>query len=511
MRIWSSISVAVLSGSRRLILGSFLAFLALSEAVAAPCGDISRALNEPTSSVDTASAQAFYESFGGGCAWEENAATTLIETLRAAGDHGLDPALFHADSLSLDGSGAERDVLLTDGALKYAAVMTRGLSGIPPSRADRAHTRSKTEFADGLIDALIQGEVAAWLEQLPPRTEAYLRLKTALSTYRGVAEAGGFERVPETIAGKWRRKTKDYSKLRRRLAQEGDLAADSGSARYDDDLWNAVVKFQERNSLRADGRLTAKTIERLNVSAGQRVAQIALNLDRMRVAERDTPATRVEVNVPAATAVLYRDGAPHLRMNAVVGAPGHDTPTLTSTIDTVILNPTWTVPQSIIENEIKPALKRNKKYLEQNRMYWSRDQLVQEPGAHNALGRIKFDFPNRYSVYLHDTPARRLFTDPERAQSHGCVRLERPLDLAVELLKADPEWSRGAIEEAINQGATRRVALSEPIPVVITYQTAFVADDGAIHFRPDIYGLDTKLTLVLSERAAAMRSEPPQW
>lgn len=493
----------------RLLLAGAIGFSGVSSAAAACGSGIDRAINQEA--VDRAALQAFYESVGGGCAWDENAAATLIGALRASSDHGLDPALFHADALTLEGEGAERDVLLTDGALKYAAVMTRGLSGNPTPKADRAHSRSGTEFADGLIDALIQGEIAAWLEQLPPKTETYARLKAALATYRAVAEAGGWERLPESVAGKWRKKSKDYSGLRRRLAQEGDLAADNGSTRYDDELWNAVVRFQERNSLRADGRLTPKTIERLNVSAGERVAQIALNLDRMRVAERDTPATRVEVNIPAATAVLYRDGAPYLRMNAVVGAPGHDTPTLTSTIDTIILNPTWTVPQSIIEKEIKPAIKRNKRYLEQNRMYWSRDQLVQEPGAHNALGRIKFDFPNRYSVYLHDTPSRRLFTDPERAQSHGCVRLEKPVDLAVELLKADPEWGREAIEEAIDRGVTRRVSLSEPIPVVITYQTAFVADDGAIHFRPDIYGLDTKLTLALSERAAAMRSEPPQW
>lgn len=484
------------------------AFGPISDAAAA-CGDVGRAINQ--NSVDQATVQAFYESYGGGCAWDDNAAATLIAALRGARDHGLDPALFHADTLTLEGDGPERDVQLTDGALKYAAVMTRGLSGNPTPKADRPHSRSRAEFADGLIDALIQGEVAVWLEQLPPKTETYIRLKGALGTYRAIAEAGGWETVPASIAGKWRKKSKDYSVLRRRLALEGDLASDNGLPRYDDDLWNAVVRFQERNSLRADGRLTAKTLERLNVSAGERVAQIALNLDRLRVAERDTPATRVEVNIPAATAVLYRDGSPYLRMNAVVGAPGHDTPTLTSTIDTIILNPTWTVPQSIIENEIKPAMKRNKKYLEQNRMYWSRDQLVQEPGAHNALGRVKFDFPNRYSVYLHDTPSRRLFTDPERAQSHGCVRLEHPRDLAVELLKGDPDWSREAIDEVIDEGATRRIALSEPMPVVITYQTAFVADDGAVHFRPDIYGLDTKLTLALSERAAAMRSEPPQW
>jgi murein L,D-transpeptidase YcbB/YkuD len=177
-----------------------------------------------------------------------------------------------------------------------------------------------------------------------------------------------------------------------------------------------------------------------------------------------------------------------------------------STINTVVLNPQWNIPQSIIENEIKPSLKRNRDYLRQNHMYWSNDQLIQEPGPHNALGRIKFEFPNRYSVYLHDTPAQSLFTDPERAQSHGCVRLQRPLDLAVELLQSDPTWTREAIQDAIRDGDTIRVPLPEPISVVISYRTVFVAEDGLVQFRPDIYGLDTQLTLVLAQKVEAMKT-----
>jgi murein L,D-transpeptidase YcbB/YkuD len=145
-------------------------------------------------------------------------------------------------------------------------------------------------------------------------------------------------------------------------------------------------------------------------------------------------------------------------------------------------------------------------------MYWQGDQIIQEPGPHNALGRIKFEFPNRYSVYLHDTPSRKLFTDPERAASHGCVRLEMPIDLAVELLRDESgKWDREAIEQAIRDGATKRVPVTYRMPVVITYQTVFVSEDGLINFRPDVYGLDTKLTVALSQRASTMRSEPVQW
>lgn len=477
---------------------------------ASACGDTAEVVRslEHVAALDVESVLGFYARVGGGCVWDRDSAADLATAVGAAGDHGLDPTLFHADLMGErigPDDWAERDVLLTDAALKYAAAMTRGLSAPPVPPDERAAgSPPNADVIDGLAGALSNGRVPAWLEGLPPASGEYGRLKAALATYRAMAEAGGWDLMPAALATK--RRGKLIPALRQRLAVEGDLSFDDGSAKYDESLRDAVARFQARNGMRADGKLSAKTIERLNVSASQRVAQLALNLERLRLQGADIPATRVEVNAPAATAVLFREGRPHLSMNAVVGAPGHDTPTLSSTIDTIILNPQWTIPQSIIKNEIKPALKRDKDYLVKNRMYWAGDQLIQEPGPHNALGRIKFDFPNRYSVYLHDTPARRLFLDPERAQSHGCVRLEKPIDLAAELLADDPRWDRDAIEQGIRDGATRRIALSTPMPVVIIYQTAFVAEDGLVHFRPDVYGLDTQLTLALSQRATVMRS-----
>jgi murein L,D-transpeptidase YcbB/YkuD len=494
---------------RQFLVGLLIVLAAWAWPVAAAACDTERAVRSAGPGLNVEDVAAFYDSRGSGCAWGQESADALIPVLLAAGDHGLDPRLFHAETLadSQEAGGpvdaGMHDVLLTDGALKYAIALTRGLSGPVPSRADRAAgSRANGQIIDALIDAQMHGNVRGWLDGLAPTFEAYVRLQGALATYRSIAEAGGWETMPEALVNK--RRGRLIPLLKRRLALEGDLSFDDGSAAFDDALRAAVERFQARNGLRVNGKLTRQTVERLNVSAALRVAQLSVNLERLRASGRaDLETTRVEVNAPAATAVLYRDGAPHLTMNAVVGKPGHDTPTLASAIDTVILNPTWTIPQSIIKNEIKPAIKRDKNYLAKNRMYWVGDQLVQEPGPHNALGRIKFDFPNRYSVYLHDTPARKLFLDPERAQSHGCVRLEKPLELAAELLRDDPEWSREAIEEGIRDGATRRIALSETMPVVITYQTAFVDEEGLVNFRPDIYGLDTQLTLALSQRIAA--------
>lgn len=498
-------------GRRAAWTAALIVSLFACPARAADC-DVAQAMRalEGDARLNAEDVLAYYDTRdGGGCAWDEESAGALVSAVMAAGDHGLDPALFHADLLAgREGAegvdGAERDVLLTDAALKYALALARGLSGERPSKADRAQgARANGEIIDALIDAQMHGHMQEWLDGLAPTFEAYVRLQGALATYRAIAEAGGWPSMPEALTGK--RRGRLIPLLKQRLAIEGDLSFDDGSALFDDGVRAAVERFQARNGLRVNGKLTAKTIERLNVSAAERVAQLSVNLERLRASGRELQATRVEVNAPAATAILYREGAVQLRMNAVVGAPGHDTPTLKSAIDTVILNPTWTVPQSIIKNEIKPAIKRDRKYLTKNRMYWAGEQLVQEAGPHNALGRVKFDFPNRYSVYLHDTPARKLFLDPERAQSHGCVRLEKPVDLAVELLRDDPRWDRAAIEEAIEAGATRRIALSETMPVVITYQTAFVDDEGLVNFRSDIYGLDTQLTLALSQRVAALR------
>lgn len=500
-----------------------IVFLASGPAALAQgyCGDIGRAeaaLEGAGVAVDLRSVEAFYDTAGGPCAWDHASAEALISAVDQAGDHGLDPALFHAGEFgesagaSGEDAAAVRDFLLTDAAIKYGIALTRGLSADPVPSVDRAaDARPSGELIDGLGKALSEGGVETWLQTLSPRAPPYDRLKAALSSYRAIAAAGGWDELPADMRIGRKKKSPLVAELKRRLAIEGDLTLDDGSPVYDEAVRAAVLRFQERNGLRADGKLNAKTIARLNVSAAERVAQISLNMERWRVYGRDLATTRVEVNAPDATAVLFRDNAPVLKMNAVVGAPGHDTPTLSSTINTVVLNPPWNIPRSIIQNEIKPLLKRNPNYLTENRMYWSGDQLIQEPGPRNALGRIKFEFPNRYSVYLHDTPARRLFTDPERAQSHGCVRLERPLDLALELLQGDPEWTRETVEQAIREGDTKRIALTEPTAVVITYQTVFVGDDGMVQFRPDIYGLDTQLTLALSQRVAALRSEPQQW
>ena len=492
-----------------LILCSSLAVLALvcRPAVASStCTDVGDALNHAAEAglIDEPTVQAFYDAAGPGCAWDDANAAALGNALGGAAAHGLDPTLFHASAGS-DSDAAARDVLLTDGALKYAATISKGFGRKSVVDKDAAYSPGDRGNIEGLVQALTHHQVQAWIASFQPKTDTYARLQAALEMYRSIATHGGFELMSDDLAMKSRRKFRNYLALRERLVLEGDIPASNGSREYDDQLYQGIVHFQVRHGLRPSGRVTWKTLEQLNVSAGERVAQITLNLERLRQDE-EPPATRIEVNLPAATAVLYRDGIATLTMNAVVGAPDHETPTLSSAIDTIIINPTWTIPESIVANEILPAMKRKRNYLRKNHMRWVGDQLVQDAGPFNSLGRIKFDFPNHYSVYLHDTPARRLFANPERAQSHGCVRLERPLDMAAALLEGSARWDRDALQAAIDRGKTRRIAVSNPMPVAIVYRTAFVADDGTVNFRPDIYNRDTKLTLGLSE-AAVMQAQ----
>ncbi len=185
-------------------------------------------------------------------------------------------------------------------------------------------------------------------------------------------------------------------------------------------------------------------------------------------------------------------------MRAVVGDRRHHSPMLISSkLQAILLNPPWVIPTSIVNIEILPKLARHPDYLEQNDMHWVGAQLVQAPGSKNALGRIKFDFPNPFSVYMHDTPARALFALDDRARSHGCVRLEKPLDLALVLLKDDQNWSRERIDAMIADGATLRIDLANGPPVVFAYWTVFVDDDGRLEFRDDIYGRDARLMAAL--------------
>lgn len=325
----------------------------------------------------------------------------------------------------------------------------------------------------------------------------------ALAHYREMEGRGGWPTL-ELPPGKRSLKPDETGAfvphLRVRLRLAGDLQGEGAGDLYDTEMVEAVRRFQSRHGLVVDGVVGRDTLAALNVPAAQRIAQIALNMERWRYMAHAMPPTRIEVNVPAAEAMVIKDGATAFRMKTIVGRKSTPTPMLVSAIDRVVINPPWVVPFSIYRRDIAPAIARDPDYLQKHQMSWQDGQLVQQPGSKNALGRLKFDLQSPFAVFLHDTNAPGLFASDNRFRSSGCIRVEKPMELAVDLL-APTGWSREDIEGLIGAEATVPLRVDPPLPVVLAYWTAFVEADGLVQFRDDIYGRDSALIAALGDTA----------
>lgn len=454
---------------------------------------------------DSARLQEFYRLWGPGCAWDADAASALVAILRSADGHGLSPSAYLADRLEYwsRADDAERDLLLTAAALRYAHAMRSGRIDLARLYGDVSLHRWNAGAASELAAALRSGNLRHWLEALPPSMPEYGRLVQALARYRALAARGGWPvlRLPE---GRKSLKPDETSPLvpalRVRLAIGGDIGSADGSETFDPDTVAAVSRFQERHGLLVDGIVGRDTLAALNVPAAARAEQIALNLERWRFMSYAMPPTRIEVNAASAEAVVMQDGEVLFRMKTIVGAKATPTPMLASAITRVIVNPPWVVPHSIYRGEIAPAIARDPDYLRKHDMAWQGAHIVQAPGSGNALGRLKFEFPSPFAVYLHDTNAPSLFASENRFRSHGCIRVERPMELALHLL-APSGWSRERLETLIAAEETVGVPVGPPMPVVVAYWTAFVQPDGTMEFRDDIYGRDAALKAALESAA----------
>jgi len=233
--------------------------------------------------------------------------------------------------------------------------------------------------------------------------------------------------------------------------------------------------------------------------------------NRARVPDHPAVMQRWRESAGAARAALFIDGARALDMRIIVGAPSNKTPMFASRIETVVFNPPWNVPSSIAQGEILPRAARDPGYLARNNFTYRDGRLQQQPGPTNSLGQVKFDMPSPFGVYLHDTPGRAAFARPVRTLSHGCMRLEKPRELAT-LLLASQDWTREAVDAAILKGETRRFDLAQPVPVFVVYNTSLVDEDG-LHLLPDPYGWDAQLTAALQSQALAQLDRdmaPPQ-
>lgn len=337
------------------------------------------------------------------------------------------------------------------------------------------------------------------------------RLEDALARYRRVEAQGGWLQIPSGSKLQVGDQDERVLILRKRLALTGDLKEKGGNDLFDEPLVEGVRRFQERHGLEQDGALGKETVAALNVPVSDRIRQMELNLDRLK--NRGNPAIRrVEVNIPEFRLRVMEGNTPVLMMNVVLGQRRQwQTPLLDSQIRFLILNPKWYVPPTIFRKEVLAHIQKDVAYLTRQNMVvldangvvdpatvdWTQVdpkapqyKIVQREGPANSLGRIKFMFPNKYAVYLHDTPQKKLFGRRVRALSHGCVRVEKPLDLAEYLMRESPDWTRERIVSSIQSGKNRSVDLPESVPLHILYLTSWVEPDGTVQFRDDIYGFD---------------------
>ena len=329
--------------------------------------------------------------------------------------------------------------------------------------------------------------------------EPYGQLKNQLETYYNIAQKGGWPQIV-TTKKTLKKGASDsvVTVIKKRLRITGDLPGSDTSRIFNDTLVNAVKSYQERMGYKPDGIVTAQLINDMNVPALKRVEQILMNMGRMRWMPHTPSGQLILVNIPEFKLHMHEGKNKAFDMNVVVGKEGHNTMMFSGDLNQVVFSPYWNVPPSIVKKEILPALQKNPNYLQDNNMEQvgmdgDVPKIRQLPGPGNSLGRVKFLFPNSFYIYFHDTPAKSLFEKDKRAYSHGCIRLADPDKMANYLLRNNPEWTPDRIRAAMNSGVEKYVKLKNPVPVVITYYTAWVDDNGRLNFRDDIYDHDQKL------------------
>jgi murein L,D-transpeptidase YcbB/YkuD len=349
------------------------------------------------------------------------------------------------------------------------------------------------------------------------------RIKDAALSYSDIAVRGGWPTIPADAKFALGTAGPNDDLLRKRLIVTGDLAEDKASGPYDEVVAEAVKRFQVRHGLAPTGGVTPRTLAALNVSVQKRIRQLEASLERIENMNFSFGQRYVIVNIPATFAEAVEDDKVVRRYRVIVGKTEKPSPTLTAEITGVVLNPTWTVPSSIAKTEISAHMRKDPGYLSRMHMEvldghdnpidphsvdWSGTHtpnftVRQQNGAWNALGAVKIDMPNPYSVYMHDTNQRNLFSDDYRFDSHGCSRVDNVRDLAAWLLQPElSKWNRAAIDAAISTGQHQEIALPKKVPVAWVYLTAWMTRDQTIQFRNDIYDQDEQLLEATAEEAA---------
>ncbi|MGD8959210.1 MAG: L,D-transpeptidase family protein [Desulfobacteraceae bacterium] len=460
----------------------------------------------------------------------------LMQEIAAIGEDGLDSGDYHFKALEdlqirIEATEspepeqiADFDLLLSDSLIRLAYHLIFGK--VDPENFN-PHWNLALEIDDRdpvlfIEEVLTSGNLAKALDDLRPPHAVYRNLKIALAAYRRIRTDGGWEPVPTGITLKFGMADERVSALRRRLSISGDLKdAPTESDMFDEQVEKAVKHFQRRHRLALDGTVGKNTLEALNMPVQARIDQIRINLDRARWVLHAINGNFVLVDIAGFEAYFFRGNNKLWESRVQVGTPYRRTPVFRSNIKYLVFNPTWTVPPGILKKDILPAVKKNPNYLKERSINvidhqgniisreavdWSQYpqkrfpyMLRQEPGPGNALGLIKIMFPNKHLVYLHDTPSKSLFEREERTFSSGCIRVERPFELAELLLGNPVKWNQESIQTLIASQKTATINLPEHIPVLLLYWTVAVEQDGTVHFKKDPYNRDNQVLEGLKE------------
>ncbi|HID67683.1 MAG TPA: hypothetical protein EYP31_05400, partial [Roseibacterium sp.] len=438
-------------------------------------------------------------------------AQQLLQTLWAASDEGLEPAAYHLSSIELkwgSESLAERaslELLLTDALARYSIHMQTGRLQPKAVDPDWYIEKPKVNAVHLLPQLLAADDFTVALSALKPSHIAYRRLRGALAQHRQLQAEGGWPVIPSGPRLELGSVHEQVALLRARLKIEADLleAQPGDGVLFDETVGRAVKRFQQRHGIASDGVVGPQTRAAMNVPIAKRIEQIKLNMERWRWLPKDLGKRHILVNTAGYELTVMEGDESVLAMQVIVGQPRRSTPTISGVMNSVVFNPTWTVPLTIAVEDLVPKQLHDPTYLQSLNIRvfdgysadaaeldpaeidWRRVskkhfpyRLVQDPGPGNSLGRIKFSFSNRFDIFLHDTPDRSLFAKHARALSSGCIRVKQPQQLANYLLRGKKTWTNDKIEETIASHETVAAGLSESLPIYLVYWTAWVDADG---------------------------------
>jgi murein L,D-transpeptidase YcbB/YkuD len=482
----------------------------------------------------------FYKNRNYRLSWSDNRklltrANLLVQEIENSSDEGLEPEDYKINLIKkllgeihrLEQDEEQKlesivnlDILLTNSFLLYSSHLIHGR--VNPELIDDTWSINyrETNPVEVLENVIESNQLIEAIEELKPEAPEYKRLRDALIQYKDIAARGGWPRITEGPVLKEGSRDNRVITLRKRLILSGDLKeyTPPDPQVFDKPLEHAVRRFQKRHGLVVDGIVGPSTLEAINVPVERRISQIKLNMERWRWLPKKMEDRYILINTASFELHVVEQHRTVMKMKVIVGKPYWHTPIFSAKMSYIELNPNWNIPRSIFAEEILPKIKNDPDYLLKERIKvlesWSPDanevdpysidwqnvteenfkyRLRQEPGPTNPLGKIKFMFPNRFNVYLHDTPRKNLFERKERSFSHGCIRVEKPIELAEYVLRMNQGWDKKRLLSEINRGKTKQIELEQKIPVYILYFTTWVDESGDVYFYKDIYGRDSIL------------------